>query len=563
MRRVRRRWRVGGGIACLVAILAIAAPIAAAGPRAGAAGAASPAGSAKATMSCASSRFFCTEVDDSENVFGDGHYVGHDEPATLFYSNTPGAGNDNTYLLRLPKDPAAQPVQDGSGSTWNFQLHPAFWFGMAMCDDQSAPAPGANAKCKRDSDTNIYTSTDPNSPAYIGKHPGAGFMEMQFYPPGWVSQPTGNGCDPTKWCAALNIDSLSQNYNTGAVNNAACLNSAGIEYVNFAFLTKDGKSTTPADPTNGARFNLDQARDYFMNSGDSLAVHMFDTPSGFRVDVADLSNGTHGSMTASKQNGFAQVAFQPTATTCTTIPSDYHPMYSTSSENTRVPWAAHSYNTAFSDETGHFEYCAASDPGTQNCTQSAGTEPLDADDNFCFNASDSSLVKIGGCVGGNPVTDDDYDGVPYQKTWPGSGATKPTPEPIIFSSPVIHGFRPFDRVAFETDLPRIEDNDTLAHPCNRTTGANCVNPPPGANFYPMFTTRNVGPACVWQEGGAAIPGTTRTFGGSSTTEFGPLLPLTYPRPTGPVTLFNDFRQVLPNNPCTLFGGIRAGATPLM
>ncbi|MEZ0095174.1 hypothetical protein [Streptacidiphilus sp. EB129] len=508
---------------------------------------------------CSKSSNWCTEVADGEQIFGEGHYVGHDEPSLLYYSNKPGAGNDNTYLVRLPKDPPAQPKQDGSGTTWNFQLHPAFWFGMAMCDDQSAPGPASgNAACKADSDSNIYNDSDPASPHYIGKHPGSAFMEMQFYPPGWVTQPAGNSCDPTKWCAALNIDSLSEDYNQGLPNNTACQNTVGLEPVNFAFITKSGQATSPADPSNNNRFNLDPTKDLFMGSGDVLSVHMFDTKAGFKVDINDATAGSHGSMTASVPNGFAQVKFDPTATTCTTIPSAYHPMYSTSSEQTRVPWAAHSYNTAYSDETGHFEYCAAADPSTGNCTQSAGTEPLDSDDNFCFNPTDSSLVKIGGCVGESP-TDDDYDGVPYQNTWPGTGtpsvdrATKP--QPILFTSPLIKGTTQFQRVAFETDLPRIEDNDTLANPCNRTTGANCVNPPPGAGFYPMFTTTHVGGACIWQEGGAKIPGTDNTFGGSSTTEFGSLLTNVYPGAGNqPRFLINDFRQVLPTNPCTLFGG---------
>jgi hypothetical protein len=510
---------------------------------------------------CAQSTNWCAEVNDSEAVFGEGKYVGHDEPSLLYYSNKPGAGNDNTYYLRLPKDPAAQPKQDGTGGTWNFQLHPAFWFGMAMCDNQSAPGPASgNAACKPDSDANIYNSADPASPHYIGKHPGAAFMEMQFYPPGWVAWPAGNSCDATKWCAALNIDSLSIDENEGVQNNAACLNSAGVEPVNFAFVTKNGAATAPADPTNNDRFNLDPARDLFMSSGDLLRVHLFDTGAGFKVDIADLSAGSRGSMTASVANGFAQVKFDPSATSCQTLPSAYHPMYSTSSEQTRVPWAAHSYNTAFSDETGHFEYCAAADPATGNCTTSSGTEPLDSDDNFCFNPTDSTLVPIGGCIAETP-TDDDYDGVPYQNLWPGTGtptvdqATKP--QPIMFASPLINGRQQFDRVAFETDLPRIEDNGTQANPCNRNTGANCVNPPPGANFYPFFTTTRVGDACVWQEGGANIPGTDQKFGGSSSTEFGSLLNLVYAGAGNqPTSRLNDFRRVLPINPCTVGGGDR-------
>jgi hypothetical protein len=522
-------------------------------------GSATPSTAGPQRGNCATNVNWCTEVSDSEQVFGEDVYVGHDEPAANFYGSTPGAGNDVTYTIRLPKDPPQQPKQDGSGATWNFQLHPAFWFGMAMCDDQSAPAPGLNATCKPDSDNNIYTDSDPSSPRYIGRHPGGAYMEMQFYPPGWSSfQNNGVSCAAAQWCAALNIDGLSENQNTGTVNNNACETTVGTEFVDFAYITRNGQATSPANPANGARFNIDPARDLFMRPGDVLTVHLFDTVAGFRVDINDLSSGQHGSMTASTANGFAQVLFQPTATTCTTVPHAFHPMYATSSEKTRLAWTAHTYNTAFSDEIGHFEYCAAADPTTGNCTTSAGTEPVDADDNFCFNPSDSLLVRIGGCVGETP-TDDDYDGVSYQDTWPGSGspavdrATKP--QPVLFTSPLIHGYRQFDRVAFETDLPRIEDNGTLVNPCNRTTGANCVNPPPGARFYPFYTTRNVAGTCAWQLGGGNIPGTVNRFGGSSATEFGALLPVLYPNAGNkPVTRINDFRQVLPMNPCQAFAG---------
>ncbi len=94
--------------------------------------------------------------------------------------------------------------------------------------------------CTPDSDTNIKDGTDPAAPDYIGKHAGTAFMEMQFYPPGWVSWPAGVSCDATKWCAALNIDSLSEDLNTGTVNNDDCLNRAGLEPVSFAFITKSG-----------------------------------------------------------------------------------------------------------------------------------------------------------------------------------------------------------------------------------------------------------------------------------------------------------------------------------
>src|SRR5690349_2873491 len=85
-------------------------------------------------LDCAVRSQACAEVYDSEAVFGQDVYVGHDEPSNLFYSSTPGSGNRNSYLLQLPKDPPTLPNGTDSGGTFNFQLHPAFWFGMAMCD---------------------------------------------------------------------------------------------------------------------------------------------------------------------------------------------------------------------------------------------------------------------------------------------------------------------------------------------------------------------------------------------------------------------------------------------
>ena len=66
-------------------------------------------------------------------------YIGHDEPATLFYSNRPGSGNNVTYQMVLPKDPPTRPKQDGSGGTYGFQLHPTFWLGMVVCDLTDRP----------------------------------------------------------------------------------------------------------------------------------------------------------------------------------------------------------------------------------------------------------------------------------------------------------------------------------------------------------------------------------------------------------------------------------------
>jgi hypothetical protein len=506
---------------------------------------------------CSSRPTLCTETVDPWNY--QGQYTGHDEPSLLFYSTVPGSGNSNTYQLTLPTDPPTLPKQDGTGGTWNFQLHPAFWFGMAMCDDQSAPLPGAT--CAPDSDGNIYNSTDPHSAKYMGKHPGTAFMEMQFYPPGWDSF----GCNQTQWCAALNIDSFSENSTTGALNNDACLTAAGEEYVNFAFITLDGKAQGPADPLdqNGSTFTLGPDT-LFFNNGDHLTVDLHDTAAGFQVAINDHTTGQSGSMTASVANQFGHPLYQPTASSCSDQFYAFHPMYSTSQPDTRVLWAAHSYNVAYSDEIGHFEYCTVS--GTR-CSDPSGR---DSDDHGCLSApagpdANHNFTTISGCTS----SEEDFDGPEYQPNWPG---TDPNPvtdaelhsTPIVFTSPLFtgpggSGLFNYQQAAFETDLPRIEGADTspnnhcqrhVFNPSDPDPGAGCVNPPNGATFYPIFTTGTADGVCVWQEGGAYVPGTTNTFGGTSAAEYGSIQESIYPS-VGSTTqgIYENFHNTLPVNPC--------------
>jgi len=516
-----------------------------------------------------------------------GEYIGHDEPSLLFYSGQPGSGNDNTYNITLPTDPPLIPKQDGGGGTWNFQLRPAFWLGMAICDNESAPNPDwpgsvfpNSTHCTPDSDQNVFVGTNPNDmQRYMGAHPGTAFMEMQFYPPGWVPWPVGNSCDATQWCAALNIDSLSEDFNTGDINNDACLNSAGIEPVNFAYLTNSGVATTSADPMNGDRFNLDPARDFFMGSGDKLQVHMYDTAAGFTVAVNDRTTHRSGSMVASVANGFASVNFAPHASTCTLSRHAFHPAYSTSGPSTTVPWAAHSYNVAYSDEIGHFEYCdGVRLDSVLSCGKPAGFDTNTGDiqdDNYCLPApgipsTDSTLIKVKGCLGVLGDSDIDFDGVSYDEhAWPGSTSNSAVdrmlaPRPVMFTSPTFDG-KNYSRVAFEADLPRIEDfrpddpfggvpqtcQRFISNPGDPNPGQGCVLPPPQSRFYPFYSTRMVGGQCVWQEGGRYLPATNR-FGGVN--EFGNLFVNTYASqdPNGHLavtTRYNNFHQTLASNPC--------------
>ncbi len=509
--------------------------------------------SAGAEPLCESHSGVCPDTLTHKNYEGD--YVGHDEPALLFYSSQAGSGNSNVWHLRIPRDAPVAPKQDGTGGTWNFQLRPTFWFGMALCESQSYPNPGV--PCTPDSDANIKNSSDPSSPNYIGNHVGSGFLELQFYPPGYVQQFTGFSCKATQWCAAMAVFGLSDSLTQP--NNADCFARAGEEWANFAYLTTNGVPQGPPDPLNFefVGSGTPGPNVLYMNPGDEVVVSIHDSAAGLVTTVNDVTTGQTGSMTASVANGFAHPLFQPNASTCTEEPYAFHPMYSTSSEDTRVPWAAHSYNVSFSDEIGHFEFCDRVNPHG-DCVNPGVDEgknnKKDADDSFCFDGSASLLVQVGACLN----SDIDFDGASYQAVWPGSSTNATTeqqlhPQSFVVTSPLTGG-QNYSRMAFEADLPAIE----FATGCDTSTGSGCVNPPPGAAFYPLYTTTGTGGACAWREGGTHMPGTTNTFGGSSTTEYGPLLQLYYPAfpggfPAG--TAYEDFRQVLASNPCTSNGAL--------
>jgi len=345
----------------------------------------------------------------------------------LFYSNVSGSGNSYVSKLVLPTDPPtfptdANPKGTGGPTIWNFQLHPAFWYGMALCDSESSPL--FTHRCEPDTDSNIFDSGDPHLPRYIGRHPGTAFLELQFYPPGWVV-----GYTPTQYAAALHINSYSVKAagpKGPIANNMDCQNKVGLETTTFALLTLDGKSQAPGDPLHNDpnKFAVLPGETFLMNSGDTLVVTVRDTEDGLLTMVQDLTTGQTGFMTASIANGFAQIVFDPDATTCTSRPYAYHPMYATSSEHTRVPWAAHTYNVAFSDEIGHFNYCDSQDnsiiPGLGACLSSPvemETDPNtgkhnEVDDFFCVDPSSSvlfgSTIPFGGCLD----SDVDFDGIP-------------------------------------------------------------------------------------------------------------------------------------------------------
>jgi hypothetical protein len=469
--------------------------------------------SALTTAAGAYTESFCERTrlcaDPGDGLVSDGSYVGHDEPALLFYSVQAGSGNSAFYFVRLPSEPTNPP---SAGGVRSFRTYTAFWFGMAMCDSQSAPE-FTHDECTPDSDVNIFNGSDPTQPDYAGHRPGGAYMELQFYPPATSTQ-NPLSCDAGKWCAALNIASFAADQTSipQTFNNFDCEDSFGDEPTNFAWVTLSGNATSSNALVSSVSGSPAPTSDVLlMNPGDQLAVAMHDTPAGFAVSITDFSTGQQGTMIANAAHGFEQVQFDPTASSCATTPYTFHPMFATSSEQTRV-WTAHTYNVAFSMEIGH-----------QN------------QDGFTA-AGDTS-----------------FQGPSYVHDW--AGSLPPVTDPatdassIEFPSPTFaptggHGSAQYDRIAFEADMPPIEED---SQSCDTKTGIDCTNPPSAAQFYPLYSNAHAGVvSCVWHFGDTMIPNTTNLFGGSAASEYGALLDTFF---AGLGFRFENYRNVMATNPC--------------
>jgi hypothetical protein len=552
-------------------------------------------------ISCGNNVRLCTEVEDDQTAFH--WYVGHDEPSVLFYSNQAGSGNNMRYSMTLPKEPGG-PFNDVKGYTG--ETTPAYWFGMAMCATESYPEQnnhntGTDA-CTADSDTNII---NPATSGSYANAPGAAYMELQFYPPGFAPQFTDDSCDATKWCAALTIDSLAEDPINGTTLNSTCVSEIGgsIEYVNFAYLTTTG---TPNGPPNPKDFDFVQSGDphapgnntLFMNQGDNLTVSLHDSSSGLVTTVYDSTTGQTGYMVASAANHFGQILYAPSGTSCTEQDYNFHPMYSTSGPSTRVLWAAHSYNVAFDDEIGHFDFCTALTGGVGpthiggNCADTAqegppgDQEPVSNDENnypstggptyddygcfpMSFNTNSSwippSSQPQNYCVYTN---DPGFDGTSYHSQYYANGSTS-RESSVRFSSPLTSPWSgyydySYPYAALETDLPRIETGNPQQS-CSRASGDGCTHVPVSddgtpASFYPFFSLLPQGTSgptlntsCEWGVG-ANMPHTISNPNVPPTpNQFGPLLYLNYWAYGGGGTLsgnhYNDFNSGAFSNPC--------------
>lgn len=509
-------------------------------------------------------RLNCTDIRGYDNewnantwdgrFYDNGLYIGHDEPDMTFLSDAPGSGDNVTWSETIPRDPSRAPTDRNPGhdvSHW-FELTPAPWFSMAMCDSNSYP----QSYCTPESDSNAPTCVGVNTvDCYDGG--GSAFMEMQLYPPGMPPFVDSTSCDDTHWCAALTIDSLE------CTTGFETCNTACEEPVNFAWIQRNGVPTGPPSPQQSdLATETPNSETLLMNPGDRITIHMFDAdaPGGgraFEVQIRDLTTGQVGYMQASAANGFANTSIVD----CTGTPYNFQPEYSTAAKSNIIPWAALQTNISTEFETGHFEPCTSlTVPGTitlapgvtdtfwnechgpyENAGPRDQTTP-EVGDAFCYPAGDTHGVldsapdTMTACMDDYYQNGDlDFDGTPYWPEWPtGSQPTETLPGSFVEESPTTSG-RQYSQFFMQTDI-------ALSESTCEASGQGCSVPPPNAPgmFYPYWTRVTGSSSCSIEFGNVSTGAGVNDFGGDAQYGSDMQPTLGYPEFEGPVM----------NNSCT-------------
>ncbi|HEX4009338.1 MAG TPA: hypothetical protein VHX62_04995 [Solirubrobacteraceae bacterium] len=463
---------------------------------------------------------------DGGRQYDNGWFVGHDQPALRFISGRRLSGADVTFTERLGTDPARRPTvrHPGSDVTHWFELSPASWLSMDVCDPASFPG----MACTPVSDANAPTASDPGG--------GAALMQVQFYPPGFAPFIDAASCDDAHWCSALTIDSLE--CSTSGACNVNC-----EEPVNFAFIQDNGVPTGPPSPQESDRASMTpNAHTLLINPGDLVAVHMFDARlpgAGRALEISERDLTTHrsGHMIASAANGFMDTS----PTDCSGTPFNFQPQYSSAAPGNVLPWGPGPLGVDTGFEIGHFEPCTnVTGPETLRVGSLHDTywttchgPYASRRDNLSLEPSDAPCYPAGDAHGGagapdlvagcdvflDGAGDLNHDGSSYRADWPTSVFAGRLPGAFAEDQPTSLGHT-YPQIQFETDLAATEPA------CNVATGAGCTLPPPGpGNFYPYWTLSNTPWGCAWEFGnvrygqtfgtdaqyGAVGPGTLEAF----------------------------------------------------
>lgn len=491
----------------------------------------------------------CTDIRGFQGVtnsntwggrfYDNGHYIGHDEPDATFESNAPGSGGNVDWTVTLGRDPRAAPGDAVPGkdvSHW-FELSPAPWFSMSLCDPNSYP----QTPCTPNSDSNAPTCFGPNC-VTANSGGGSAFMEMQLYPPNQPPFADNESCDSSHWCAALTIDSAE------CTAGFAQCNLDCEEPLQFAFVQKDGIPTgEPAPQDATLATEVPNKETLLMNPGDTIRIHLFDAPApgggkAIEVVIDDLTQHTSGFMQGSAANGFQTTSMAD----CSGTPMNFQPEFNTAKPGNISSWTAIAADISTEFETGHFEPCTTlsqqlsqnpfdpldQSPNYNECSgpyENAGppdsTTPESGGDALCYLAGATHPGYDGpgtstapdlttGCQDNTfSIGDLDFDGTPYWPEWPTGPSPNRYPGSFVEQLPTSNGHA-YSEFFFQTDVALSESScqgNTIGNGGGTSSG--CTVPPPGpGNFYPYWTEVHVGNSCALEFGNVSSAPFVTDFG---------------------------------------------------
>ena len=465
---------------------------------------------------CSSHASLCTDVYSKLTS----EYVGHDEPSVEFKSSVPGSGNDMTYTLHAAEGPEAAAAADGSGGTWNFELRPTFWFGLTLCDTESAPE--YTKMCTPDSDANDLVGTNPTGGLHrqaprervhgaavlrpglraavrgLRLHRDAVLRRDDDRQPEPRTRTPGRQNTPP----ATTTSSAAKSRSTGRTSRRAATRR----------LRPTRSSPARSPNPNFAAVNPDLTKDLLMNPGDRVTIHMHDTAAGFRIDLTDLTTGRAvddriGRQRLRRTSCSRRTPRRAHRRRTRSIPSTAR-LIRAATRGRRTPTTSR-----YSDEIGHFEHCMETRRELQlrdrrrsgrRCASTRRRRHL------LRPGSDSPLIKINGCfverrrlrraVVPERLAGDD----------PERAATSAAPEPVMFTSPTTERGDQLLRRSRSRPTCRAIEARTRRHRRSATGHRRCVNPPPGAQFYPFFSDRDRRDAAPGRRAGRSSRGRSTT-----------------------------------------------------
>ena len=234
----------------------------------------------------------------------------------------PGSGNNVTYQMVLPKDP---PTTAAAGRQRRHRQLPAASDvlarhghvrqpGLAEPGRSGADRPRDRARASRTATPTSTRARTPRARTTSALAPARPTRRCSSTRRAGSPGRPASAARPTQYCAALNIDTFSENDEHRPVQQHRVPEHGrpGAGELRVPHQERQGdRAGQPGRTPSTSCPNL--KRDLLMNPGDNITVHLFDTANGLRVVITDHTTHTNGSMTASTANGFGNVLFDPNA----------------------------------------------------------------------------------------------------------------------------------------------------------------------------------------------------------------------------------------------------------